>query len=56
MSIISKIKTWKEKRFRKKIILRLLSNLNYDPRGGQIIFVAEDIIHYINSGLTFRAE
>ena len=56
MSITSKIRAWKEKRLRKKIILRLLSSRNYNPNGGQIIFVAEDILNYINTGLTYRME
>ena len=29
--VLSKIKAWKEKRLRKKIVLRLLSNPNYKP-------------------------
>ena len=56
MSITSKIRAWKEKRLRKKIILRLLSIRNYNPNGGQIIFAAEDILNYINTGLTYRME
>ncbi len=56
MFITSKIKAWKEKRLRKKIILRLLSNHNHKPDGNRTAFEADDIIYYINNGLTYHVE
>lgn len=51
--LISKIKEWKEKRLRKKIILRLLVNRNHNPDGNRTAFEADNIIRYIKSGLPF---
>ena len=50
--LISKIKEWKEKRLRKKIILRLLVNRNHNPDGNRTAFEADNIIRYIKSGVT----
>ena len=54
--LISKIKEWKEKRLRKKIILRLLVNRNHNPVGNRTAFEADNIIRYIKSGLPYSVE
>ena len=54
--LISKIKEWKEKRLRKKIILRLLVNRNHNPDGNRTAFEADNIIRYIKSGLPYSVE
>ena len=54
--LISKIKEWKEKRLRKKIILRLLVNRYHNPDGNRTAFVADNIIRYIKSGLPYSVE
>lgn len=51
-----KIKEWKEKRLRKKIILRLLVNRNHNPDGNRTAFEADNIIRYIKSGLPYSVE
>ena len=50
--VLSKIKAWKEKRLRKKIVLRLLSNPNYKP-SDVTMNLAEHIIYYINNGVSY---
>ena len=54
--VLRKIKAWKEKRLRKKIVLRLLANRNHNPNGNRTAFEADNIIHYINNGTTYREE
>ena len=54
--LISKIKEWKEKRLRKKIILRLLVNRNHNPDANRTAFEADNIIRYIKSGLPYSVE
>ena len=50
--VLSKIKAWKEKRLRKKIVLRLLSNPNYKP-SDCTMNLAGHIIYYINNGVSY---
>lgn len=54
--ILSKIKAWKEKRLRKKIVLGLLANHNHKPDGYRTAFEADNIIYYINNDVTYRVE
>lgn len=53
--VLSKIKAWKEKRLRKKIVLRLLSNPNCKP-SDYTVNLAEHIVYYINNGVTYLVE
>ncbi len=53
--VLSKIKAWKEKRLRKKIVLRLLSNPNCKP-SDCTMNLAEHIVYYINTGTTYLVE
>ena len=54
--VLSKIKAWKEKRLRKKIVPRLQATLYPNPNGNRTAFEADNIIHYINNGTTYREE
>lgn len=54
--ILSKIKAWKEKRLRKKIVLRLLANCKHKSNGNRTVFEADNIIYYIKKGLSYRVE
>ena len=53
--IINRYRVWKEKRLRKKIILRLLSNPNYEP-DDYTANLTEHIFYYINNGVTYLVE
>ena len=53
--IINRYRVWKEKRLRKKIILRLLSNPNYEP-DDYTANLTEHIVYYINNGVTYLVE
>ncbi len=50
--VVSKIKAWKEKRLRKKIVLKAAFKSNYKP-SDCTMNLAEHIIYYINNGVSY---
>lgn len=50
MKMWNKIKDWRQKRLRKKVIFLLLSNLNHKPDGYNTSGLADSIVYYINTG------
>lgn len=54
MNILIKIQNWKDKRLRKKIVAKLLSNPNHKPDAWNTSDLAANIIRFINTGLTFE--
>lgn len=48
---IRQYKAWRDRKLRKRIILGLLSHPKYYPDERGMIYVAENLIYYINNGV-----